>query len=120
MEIRVVDERIEAIGEGSHAVVENGVRLTHYRRASLPSYGRASSWIQPEDSATVVYEPEFSLGQLYNNTMFALGYLPEVLHFYEAVLAGIPVTKGTLATALEIMKLYDVYASAPHGTSVEV
>ena len=113
-------ERIEAIGEGSHAVVENGVRLTHYRRANLPSYGRASSWIQPDESATVVYEPEFSLGQLYNNNMFALGYVPEVLHFCEAVLAGRPVTKGTLETALEIMKLYDFYATAPHGTAAAI
>lgn len=113
-------ERIEVIGEGSHAVVENGVRLTHYRRADLPSYGRASSWIQPEASATVVYEPEFSLGQLYNNNMFTLGYLPEVLHFCEAVLADRPITKGTLATALEIMKLFDVYASAQHGVAVTI
>jgi predicted dehydrogenase len=113
-------ERVEVIGEGSHAVIENGVRLTHYRRAELPSYGRASSWIQPEESATVIYEPEFSLGQLYNNNMLMLGYLPEVLHFCEAVLAGRPVAKGTLATALEIMKLYDVYASAPHGVAVTI
>ncbi len=113
-------ERVEAIGEGSHAVVENGVKLTHYRKAALPSYGRASSWIQPEDSATVLYEPEFSLGQLYNNNMFTLGYVPEVLHFCEAVLEGRAVTKGTLATALEIMKLYDFYASTPHGVSAAI
>src|SRR5690606_23490032 len=109
-------ERVEAIGEGSHAIVENGIRLTHYRPAKLPSYGRAASFIQPEENAPVVYEPEFSLGQLYNNNMFTLGYVPEVLHFCEAVLAGRPVTKGTLAEALEIMKLYDFYA----GTDANV
>jgi predicted dehydrogenase len=113
-------ERVEAIGEGSHAVVENGVKLTHYRKAQLPSYGRASSWIQPEESATVLYEPEFSLGQLYNNNMFTLGYVPEVLHFCEAVLEGRRVTKGTLETALEIMKLYDFYATTPHGVSAAI
>lgn len=113
-------ERVEAIGEGSHAVVENGVKLTHYRKAKLPSYGRASSWIQPEESATLLYEPEFSLGQLYNNNMFTLGYVPEVLHFCEAVLEGRAVTKGTLETALEIMKLYDFYATTPHGVSAQI
>jgi predicted dehydrogenase len=113
-------ERIEAIGEGSHAVVENGVRLVHYRHADLPAYGRSSSWIQPDDAAARIYEPEFSLGQLYNNTLFALGYAPEVLHFCEAVLAGRPVTKGTLETALEIMKLYDFYATARHGVAAEI
>ena len=39
---------VEAIGEGSHAIVENGVRLMHYRPAKLPSYGRAASFIQPD------------------------------------------------------------------------
>jgi predicted dehydrogenase len=113
-------ERVEAIGEGSHAVVENGVKLTHYRKAALPSYGRAASWIQPEESATLLYEPEFSLGQLYNNNMFTLGYVPEVLHFCEAVLGGRPISKGTLETALEIMKLYDFYATTPHGVSATI
>lgn len=113
-------ERVEAIGEGSHAVVENGLRLTHYRRAKLPSYGRASSWIQPEENAPVIYEPEFSLGQLYNNNMFTLGYVPEVLHFCEAVLENRAITKGRLEVALEIMKLYDFYANTPHGVSAAI
>ncbi|HEY9011850.1 MAG TPA: Gfo/Idh/MocA family oxidoreductase [Devosia sp.] len=113
-------ERVEAIGEGSHAVVENGVKLTHYRNAALPSYGRAASWIQPEESATLLYEPEFSLGQLYNNNMFTLGYVPEVLHFCEAVMESRPITKGTLETALEIMKLYDFYATTPHGVTAAI
>ena len=113
-------ERVEAIGEGSHAVVENGVKLTHYRKASLPTYGRAASWIQPEEAATLLYEPEFSLGQLYNNNMFTLGYVPEVLHFCEAVLEGRPITKGTLETALEIMKLFDFYSHTSEGVSAKI
>jgi predicted dehydrogenase len=113
-------ERIEAIGEGSHAVVENGVRLTHYRKAKLPSYGRAASWIQPDEDAMLVYEPEFSLGQLYNNNMFALGYVPEVLHFCEAVLDNRPVVKGTLEAALEIMKLFDFYSQTREGVSASI
>ena len=113
-------ERVEAIGEWSHAIVENGVKLTHYRQADLPSYGRASSWIQPEDSAALLYEPEFTLGQLYNNNMFSLGYAPEVLHFCEAVLEQKPLTKGTLEAALEIMKLYDFYSQVPEGTTAAI
>lgn len=110
-------ERVEAIGEGSHAIVENGIRLTHYRPAMLLSYGRAASFIQPEESAPLFYEPEFSLGQLYNNNMFTLGYVPEVLHFCEAILDGRPVSKGTLETSLEIMKLYDFYAGTDAGVT---
>lgn len=113
-------ERIEAIGEGSNAVVENGVKLTHYRKARMPSYGRAASWIQPEESAALLYEPEFSLGQLYNNNMFTLGYVPEVLHFCEAVLEGRAIEKGRLEVALEIMKLFDFYSQTKEGVSASV
>lgn len=113
-------ERIEAIGEGSNAVVENGVKLIHYRKADLPSYGRAASWVQPEQNAPVLYEPEFSLGQLYNNNMFSLGYVPEVLHFCEAVLERKPLTKGTLDAAIEIMKLYDFYSQTSEGVSASI
>lgn len=113
-------ERVEAIGEGSHAVVENGVKLIHYRRAKLPAYGRAASWIQPEENAPVIYEPEFSLGQLYNNNMFTLGYVPEVLHFCEAVLEKREITKGRLEAAVEIMKLFDFYAKTPAGVTAAI
>jgi predicted dehydrogenase len=113
-------ERVEAIGEGSHAIVENGTRLIHYRKAKLPSYGRAASFIQPEESAALIYEPENSLGQLYNNNMFTLGYVPEVLHFCEAVLEDKPLTKGTLDAALEIMKLYDFFSQTKEGVSAKI
>lgn len=113
-------ERIEAIGEGSHAIVENGTKLIHYRKAKLPSYGRAASFIQPDDSAALLYEPENSLGQLYNNNMFTLGYVPEVLHFCEAVIENRPLTKGTLDAALEIMKLFDFYRHTEAGVSAQV
>ena len=113
-------ERVEAIGEGAHAIVENGTRLVHYRKAKLPSYGRAASWIQPDDGAALLYEPENSLGQLYNNNMFTLGYVPEVLHFCEAVLEQKPLSKGTLDAAIEIMKLYDFYRQTSEGVSANI
>lgn len=113
-------ERVEAIGEGSHAIVENGTRLTHYRKAELPSYGRAASFIQPDETAALIYEPENSLGQLYNNNLFTLGYAPEVLHFCEAVLEGKPLTKGALDAALEIMKLYDFFSQTQPGVSAKI
>ena len=113
-------ERVEAIGDGANAVVENGVRIYHYRRATRPAYGRAASYIQPEESAALVYEPEFSLGQLYNNNMFTLGYTPEVIHFCEAVLNKRPITKGTLGEALEIMKLYDFFVTAETGQTQSI
>jgi predicted dehydrogenase len=110
-------ERVEVIGKGANAVVENGVRLTYYRTAERPAYGRAASFLQPNETAPLVWEPEFSLGQLYNNSMFLLGYVPEVLHFCDAVLDGRAVTKGTAAEAVEIMRFYEFIATTPPGVT---
>ncbi|MGX9177624.1 Gfo/Idh/MocA family protein [Mesorhizobium sp. BHbdii] len=111
-------ERVEIIGEGSNAIVENGSKLTWYRRAELPAYGRAASFIQPDDKAALIYEPEHSLGQLYNNNLFYLGYVPEILHLTDAILDDAPLTKGTLEVAHEIMKLFDFYRTAEAGVTV--
>ncbi|WP_105385448.1 Gfo/Idh/MocA family protein [Neorhizobium alkalisoli] len=108
-------ERVEIIGEGANAIVDNGSRLTVYRRASLPSYGRAASFIQPDEHAALIYEPEHSLGQLYNNNLFYLGYVPEILHLTDAILSGGEITKGTLGVAREIMKLFEFYRHTDAG-----
>ena len=113
-------ERLEVVGEGANVVVENGVKLTYYRKAVRPAYGRAASFMVEDETAPLVWEPEFSLGQLYNNNMFLLGYAPEVLHFAEAVLAGRPPTKGTLADCRAIMQLYEAYVRTPAGTPVAI
>ncbi|TDE02549.1 Gfo/Idh/MocA family protein [Jiangella asiatica] len=109
-------ERVEVVGEGANVVVDNGVRLTYYRRgASLP-YGRSASFVVDDDVAPLTWEPEFSLGQLYNKNLFYLGYVPEILHFCTAVLKGTPPTKGTLADVRLIMRLYEAYRRTEPGT----
>ncbi|TCV73774.1 putative dehydrogenase [Neorhizobium sp. R1-B] len=113
-------ERVEIIGEGANAVVENGSKLTYFRKAALPSYGRAASFIQPDANAALVYEPEHSLGQLYNNNLFYLGYVPEILHLTDAIQSGRPITKGTLEVAREIMKLFAFYRSADAGVTTNL
>jgi predicted dehydrogenase len=110
-------ERVEIIGIGSNAIVENGSKLTWYRKANLPAYGRAASFIQPDPNAALVYEPEHSLGQLYNNNLFYLGYVTEILHLTDAILDGKPLSKGTLEVCREIMKLFEFYRSAAPGVT---
>ena len=108
-------ERVEITGEGANAIVENGTHLTFYRRAELPAYGRAASFIQPEENAALVFETERSLGQLYNNNLFYLGYVPEILHLTDAILDGTPLERGTLAVSEAMMRLFDFYRLAPAG-----
>ncbi|MBL8833384.1 MAG: Gfo/Idh/MocA family oxidoreductase [Rhodospirillales bacterium] len=113
-------ERVEVIGENANAVVDNGTRLTYYRRADLPTYGRAASFIQPEANAPLHWEPENSLGQLYNNNMFFLGYVPEILHLCDAILESRQITKGTLENVIEIMKLFEFFRSTDAGVTATI
>jgi len=109
-------ERLEVIGNGCNVVVENGVKLTYYRRGERGAggYGRSGSYIGNDDTAPIYWEPEFSLGQLYNKGIFMLGYAPEIIYFSECVLNNKPPEKSNLETALEVTKLYEAYKN-PSG-----
>lgn len=113
-------ERVEVLGRGANVVIENGVRLTYYRPGARLPYGRAGSFVVPDDVAPLHWEPEFSLGQLYNKNLFYLGYVPEIQHFCDSVLTKTPPEKGTLADSLAIMRLFEAYQRVPSGTTVEL
>ena len=55
------------------------------------------------------WEPEFSLGQLYNKGLFLLGYAPEVIHFTTRLLENQRPDRGTLEDALELLRIYEAY-----------
>jgi predicted dehydrogenase len=114
-------ERLEVIGRGSHLVVENGARLWYYRSGSRGEggYGRSASFIGPDEGAPICWEPEFSLGQLYNSGIFLLGYAPEVLHFCESALAGSRPEQANLDAALEVTKLYEAFQT-PEGELISL
>src|SRR5207249_3887491 len=44
-------ERVEVIGEGANAVLENGVKLTYYRRGTHGEYGRTGSFLVDDSAA---------------------------------------------------------------------
>ena len=82
-------ERTWIVGErGRSIVVENDIRL-EYRRDPKLGYGDVPSFFAggPGD-VTAVWQPEFSLGQLYNNGLFLQGYWGELHEFVTAVLEG--------------------------------
>lgn len=113
-------ERVEVLGRGANVVIENGVRLTYYRPGAKLPYGRSASFVVPDEVAPLRWEPEFSLGQLYNKNLFYLGYVPEIVHFCESVLNKTPPEKGTLDDSLAIMRLFEAYQQTPSGTTVEL
>jgi predicted dehydrogenase len=105
-------ERLEIIGDGENLIVENNIRLIHYRRSKDKiQYGRSGDYFGAvtDDSAPVYWEPEFSLGQLYNKGLFLLGYAPEVIHFTTRLVEGKGPAYGTLEDALELLRIYEAY-----------
>jgi predicted dehydrogenase len=113
-------EYVEIVGQQTNAILRNGIDLTYHRRTPSPPYGRTLSYVCPDEAAPLHWEPEFSLGQLYNQGLFLLGYAPEVIHFCESLLAGRAPELGTLEDSLEIMKLYEALLTTEPGHAVIV
>jgi predicted dehydrogenase len=114
-------ERLEVVGHGANVVVENGARLLYYRKGSRGpgGYGRAASFIGADEGAPIIWEPEFSLGQLYNKNLFTLGYAPEVAYFAACVLDGTRPAYANLDDTLAMMRWYEVYRR-PAGETMEI
>lgn len=108
-------ERYEVVGEGENVIIDNGVKVTYYRKSERPLYGRSTSYMVPTETAPLHWEPEFSLGSMYNDSMFLLGYAQEVLYFCDCVLQGTPPENGGLEMSLEIAKWFDAYRITPPG-----
>jgi predicted dehydrogenase len=107
-------ERTTLISDrGRRVVVENNVRVFYDRMVPL-GYGNEPDYYQgaPEQVSTV-WEPEFSLGQLYNKGLFLLGYYGEVNEFARAILEDRPLVKGTLTHAWQVTRLFEAFAAGP-------
>lgn len=100
-------ERVEIVGEGSNLVIENASRLTWYRPGSTGTYGRSPSYFTADSGAPLVWQPELSLGQLYNNNNFLQGYAPNLIAFVDAARGLKPLTAGTLENALEVLSVFE-------------
>lgn len=97
-----------------HIVVDNNIRVTLYRDSAGRAYGASPDFYAgPAEGTAATWEPEFSLGQLYNKGLFLLGYYGEVNAFAEAVLADRAPAKGTLEQAWQVTRLFEAFAEGP-------
>jgi predicted dehydrogenase len=119
---RMLAERTEVNGDGASVVVENGTRVLYTRNPLDPAvdaagkglhYGRDPDFTGGPIDGTVVWEPEWSLGQLYNKGIFLLGYYGELAHFIAAARARRPVEIGGLDYAEEGIRLFDAFKRPP-------
>jgi predicted dehydrogenase len=99
---------------GPHIVVNNNTRLS-YHRTPVSGYGDVPSYFAGDpEQTTAVWEPEFSLGQLYNKGLFLLGYYGEVNEFARCILDERPPERGTLQQAWQVTRIFEAFAEGPH------
>ncbi len=98
---------------GMHVVVENNVRVTLHRSPPVGYGDTPSYYAGTTANAGAVWEPEFSLGQLYNKGLFLLGYWGEVEEFARSILEGRPPAKGTLEQAWQVTRVFEAFAEGP-------
>jgi predicted dehydrogenase len=108
-------ERTLLVGDkGSHIVVDNNIRVTYYRNPPYEpgtGYGAAPNYYTGGlGDATVSWEPEFSLGQLYNKALFLLGYYGEVNEFARSILEKRPPAKAHLEHAWQATRIFEAFA----------
>jgi predicted dehydrogenase len=112
-------EHVELIGVGAHVIVDNIVKLTYYRPYKGHYYGRDADFFTPDESAPLVWEPEMSLGVLYNKNTFLLGYANEIRAFCQSILSGTPPAHAGLRDTHTMMQLYEAFKH-PAGTTIEL
>jgi predicted dehydrogenase len=113
-------ERTDVVGWEHNVIVDNNVRVTWHRPGEIDGgYGRADTSFGNDDTGALHWEPEFSLGNLYNKGIFLLGYAPEVREFCASILEDRPPIHAGLEDALHIMRIYEAYRQ-PSGQVVRI
>lgn len=99
---------------GRHIVVDNNIRV-FYQSATGKSYGNSENYYSGElTEASKVWEPEFSLGQLYNKGMFIQGFYGEIKEFAASILEKRSLKKAHLGHALQITKIFEAFLKGPN------
>ena len=107
-------ERTLIVSDKSHhIVVDNNIRVLYHRNPPL-GYGDNPDYFKgtPEQTSSV-WEPEFSLGQLYNKGIFLLGYYDEVNEFAKSVLEDRRNNAGTLDDAWNVTRIFEAFKEGP-------
>ncbi len=96
---------------GRHIVIDNNIRVAYHRDPPGRGYGSSPSYyLGAPGEASAVWEPEFSLGQLYNKGLFLLGYWGEVNEFSRSILEKRGVAKAHLEHAWQVTRIFEAFA----------
>ena len=78
-------QRTEIIGNGANIIIENNSKLFYYPPTTEKEYGRSVSYFTDLKEGPRIWEPEFTQGQLYNNSLFLQGYVQEINYFLNCI-----------------------------------
>ena len=108
-------ERTMIVGSnGKHITVDNNIKVTYHQGPPDLGYGTTPSFYQGStEQVSAVWEPEFSLGQLYNKGMFLLGYYDEINEFARSVLEQRQPDRGTLDQAWMVTRIFEAFLEGP-------
>jgi predicted dehydrogenase len=108
-------ERTTIISDsGKHIIVNNNIRVSYHQGPPDIGYGDTPSYYKGNPGqTTATWEPEFSLGQLYNKGLFLLGYYNEVAEFARSVMGNRSPSKGTLEQAWQVTRIFELFAEGP-------
>ena len=113
-------ERTVIVGEkGHHISVENNTCVTLHRTPPIGYGDTPSFYTGTPEQASSVWQPEFSLGQLYNKGLFLLGYQSEINEFARSILEKRKPAKATLEHALQATRIFEAFAQGP-GRRIEL
>lgn len=100
-----------------HVTVENNIKVTLHRNPPGIRYGQTPSYFLGDPgTVSAVWEPEFSLGNLYNKGLFLLGYYGEIHEFVSAVMEKRELKKCHLDHAWQATRILEAFKSGPGKT----
>ena len=105
-------ERTMIVGSGGqrHITVENNIRVTLHKDPPDSGYGTTPDFFNGSpDQTSSGWEPEFSLGQLYNKGTFLLVYYDEINEFVRSILEKRSPDRGTLDHAWQVTRIFEAF-----------
>lgn len=100
-------ERYSFWADGVQIEIDNGRSVTLHRGIPF-SYARQTTFAPAGiDSGSIRWESQNFLGTLENSPLFTQGFVGSMSHFCDAVLQGVPASRGTLEFASRVMAVYE-------------
>ena len=113
-------ELTQLIGQGYHICVENNLRVS-LRQNPRMGYGDKPNYYHGDlGESSAFWEPEFSLGQMYNKGICLIGYYHELFDFVDAILEQRSLVHADLNDAIAITAVFEAIAHGRCGEHLEV